>query len=479
MLRSLRFRLILTTLVVLAVVVTALALISRRATVMQLDDFVEMDAGRRLDRAAEVLARHYRRSGSWTGVDSILASMRGLGGEPLLLVDRDGAPIASTVPDFEGARVEIGAEHELRMEWTETRAGDREQVRRFMMIKGPHIILTADGGAPVGTLYLTPVGMERDRKVMVGAVNRWLVLAVVAAGLLGITLTLALSRRILGPVEALTVAARRMETGDFSRRVDIRTGDEIGQLAHAMNAMADSVVKAEALRRNLVGDVAHELRTPLTNIRCQLEALQDGLARPDRATIDSLHEETMLLSRLIEDLQEMALAEAGGLNLAPETLSVSSEIRKATAALEPRAAAAGITLRTTVPEDIPAIRADARRLAQVLRNLLENSLTHTPEGGEVEATATASNGSVEIAVRDTGRGIPAEHLPYVFERFYRVDVSRNRATGGSGLGLAIVKQLVLAQGGSIRAESQPGRGSRFTVTFPIAAGADPSHELNN
>jgi signal transduction histidine kinase len=471
MLRSLRFRLILTTLIVLAVVVTALALISRRATVMQLDDFVEMDAGRRLDRAAEVLARHYRHSGSWTGVDSILASMRGLGGEPLLLVDRDGAPIASTVPDFEGADVEIGPGHELRMEWTGRGEGDHEQVRRFLMIKGgPHIVLTADGGVPVGTLYLTPMGMERDRKIMVGAVNRWLVLAVVAAGLLGITLTLALSRRILGPVEALTDAARRMETGDFSRRVDIRTGDEIGQLAHAFNAMADSVVNAETLRRNLVGDVAHELRTPLTNIRCQLEALQDGLARPDRAIIDSLHEETMLLSRLIEDLQEMALAEAGGLNLSPEALSVHSEIRKATSALEPRATAAGITLRTTVPEDIPAVRADARRLAQVLRNLLENSLTHTPEGGEVEATATALNGSVEITVRDTGRGIPAEHLPYVFERFYRVDVSRNRATGGSGLGLAIVKQLVLAQGGAIRVESEPGRGSRFTVTFPLAAG---------
>jgi signal transduction histidine kinase len=277
----------------------------------------------------------------------------------------------------------------------------------------------------------------------------------------------ALSRRIFGPVEALTRAARRMEGGDLSQRVAIRSPDEIGELAHAFNSLAGALERGEILRRGMVSDVAHELRTPLTNIRCQIESLQDGLVTADRAALDSLHDETMLLSRLVEDLQELSLAEAGGIRLDLTRVSVDDAVRSAAGAIAPRAREANVRL-VIEPGEAPKARADPNRVAQVLRILLDNAVAHTPSGGEIRVRTLAAEG-VRVEVSDTGAGIPREHLPHIFERFYRADPSRARETGGAGLGLAIARQLAQAQGGSISVESDPGRGTTFTVTLPRAS----------
>jgi signal transduction histidine kinase len=234
-----------------------------------------------------------------------------------------------------------------------------------------------------------------------------------------------------------------------------------------MNEMADDIERVESLRRQMVTDVAHELRTPLTNIRCQLEALQDGIIGAEPAVIDSLHDEVLHLNRLIDDLQDLAVAEGGELSLLPAPVDLSGEVRRALTALEPRARAAGVRLRAAIPDDM-LVHADPRRLGQVLRNLLDNALTHTPEAGFVEVEASRARGEVEVRVRDSGVGIPVEHLPFVFERFYRADPSRSRDTGGFGLGLSIVKQLVEAHGGRVGVTSVVGEGTTFTFTLPEA-----------
>jgi signal transduction histidine kinase len=305
-----------------------------------------------------------------------------------------------------------------------------------------------------------------EQRQFFGSVDRWIFGGVAVAGTLALAATAALSRRILRPVEELTAAARRMERGDLKARVDVRSADEIGQLARAFNAMAETRSRSEDLRRRMVADIAHELRTPLTNLGAQVEAMEDGLLPANAGTLSSLREETGLLARLVDDLQDLALAEAGQLRLDLSRVSVEETARAAIAALRPSAAAAAVELESEIEANLPPARADRERLAQILRNLLANAITHSPRGGAVRLAARRDGERLEIAVSDDGPGIAPEHRERIFDRFYRVDPSRSRATGGAGLGLAIVRQLARAQGGDARAESEPGRGARFIVTLP-------------
>jgi signal transduction histidine kinase len=264
-----------------------------------------------------------------------------------------------------------------------------------------------------------------------------------------------------------------MEEGDLTQRVPVGSPDEIGELARAFNAMAESLGRTERLRRTLVTDVAHELRTPLTNVRGYLEALRDGVAEPTPALIASLHDEAVLLGRLVEDLQELTLAEAGQLHLDRAVWTLDDLVGSAVELARPRALEKGVALRAEFPPDLPAVDVDRTRIGQVLRNLLGNAITHTDAGGEIVVSAARGHGEVEVRVHDTGAGIPPEHLPHVFERFYRADRSRARATGGAGIGLAIVKELVQAHGGRVGIDSAPGRGTTVTFTLPSATAPAP------
>jgi signal transduction histidine kinase len=324
--------------------------------------------------------------------------------------------------------------------------------------RGPPIVIRRTQGA----------GPDPIAAAFISTVNRALLLAVAAAGLAAVLLTSILSRRILLPVEALTAAARRLERGDLSQRVQVQSKDEIGALGHAFNAMADGLARLEHLRRNMVTDVAHELRTPLTNIRGYLEALRDGVAQPSPALIGSLHEEAMLLNHLIDDLQELALAEAGQLRLVRQPVALDETIAQAVHAVQPAIFEKRLTISVDLPTELPIVQADAERIGQVVRNLLNNAITHTAAGGHIGVAATVNTTEVSVSVHDTGSGIAAEHLPYIFERFYRADQSRSRATGGAGLGLAIVKQLVEAHGGRIQVRSSAGHGSSFSFSLPLS-----------
>jgi signal transduction histidine kinase len=285
---------------------------------------------------------------------------------------------------------------------------------------------------------------------------------------IAVALTFILSRRTLAPVKALTVASERLGRGDFSQRVQIKDRGELGELARTFNSMAGDLERAEKLRQNMVADVAHELRTPLSNIQGYMEALRDGIMKPDKKTIRSLYEEASLLSRLVDDLQELSLAEAGELKLARQSEDIGELIRQAAAAVEAKERAKGLSLAVELPEKLPPVNIDSRRIGEVLRNLLENAVAHTGKGDTVTVAARQMDKLVEISVTDTGEGIPAKELPNIFERFYRVDKSRTRATGGSGLGLTIARRLVEAHGGKIEVQSEPGKGSRFAFTVPVS-----------
>jgi signal transduction histidine kinase len=310
--------------------------------------------------------------------------------------------------------------------------------------------------------------LPSDREqLFVAAVTRSLVMGVLVGGAVAVALALVFGRALLGQIGALTQAARRMERGDLSQRVVVQSRDEIGQLAHAFNAMADGLARNEQLRRTMVTDVAHELRTPLTNLRGYLEAVRDGVTEPRPEVIESLYEEAMLLHHLVDDLQDLALSEAGRLKLSRERIDVQDVLLSAGQSVQPRALAQGVQLSLQGGPSL-AVDADPQRLGQVLRNLLANAIAYTPPGGQVALQAEALAEGVRIEVRDTGCGIAPEHVPNVFERFYRVDASRARATGGAGIGLAVVKQLVDAHGGGVSVSSEPGRGSCFRVTLPYA-----------
>ncbi len=443
--RSLRLRLFLAFIALVTVTLGAVALFASRTTSSQFQRYLEHGAMMRRRRLEALLAVYYTQAHGWTGVQPLVEEMEQIGGERVVLVDEAGRIIADS------SRKLIG--QPIGRNWA------------------PPEALISAGGQKVGSIFVNPPGGPPggpNEGTFLGSVNRSLMVAVGAAVVAAVLLTSLLSRRILAPVEALTRVARRMEKGDLSQRVQVRSQDEIGQLAHAFNAMADGLAHIEELRRNMVSDIAHELRTPLANLRGYLEALSDGIVEPSPELLRSLHEESLLLSRLVDDLQELALADAGKLTLVRQPTALAAIVQQAVNGLLPQASAKGLGIRADLPEGLPAVDVDARRVGQVLRNLLENAVAYTPGGGEAIVTARAAEGAVEVSVRDTGEGIGAEHLPYIFERFYRADKSRARATGGAGLGLAIARQLVEAHGGRIWAESEVGKGSVFTFTLPIA-----------
>ena len=299
--------------------------------------------------------------------------------------------------------------------------------------------------------------------------QRSLVIAGVGAGIAGLLIVTLFTREALSPIRSLTAGARRLGGGDLSYRVPSNRKDEVGELASTFNEMATTLERAEVHRRNMTADIAHELRTPLTNIRGYIEAIRDGVLEPDASTIETLHQQTVHLSRLVEDLRVLSIADAGALRLDREDEDLATIARDTVNSFKPRAAEMGIAIVFDFAAGLPKANVDRTRIGQVIANLVENALTNTPGGGTVTVSVRQSaSGALELAVEDTGPGIPAEVLPRVFDQFYRVDKSRSRSTGGAGIGLTIVRKLVEAHGGTVRAESRPGEGARFVVTLPSA-----------
>lgn len=296
------------------------------------------------------------------------------------------------------------------------------------------------------------------------------------AGALGAGLALVIARWVARgmtqPLRDMAGAARAMETGDYSGRVQTWSVDEVGQLAQAFNRMSGELEQLEQLRRDLVANVSHELKTPISALRAHLENLLDGVERPDPETLQVMLGQTERLGRLVDQLLDLSRLESGDVPLHREELALGPLVSEVLSEIEISRGGRGVELRRAIPEDLPRVFADRERIHQVLFNLLDNAVQFTPAGGNVTVTADRHNGSVDVHVADTGSGIPEEHLPRVFERFYRVDPARSQKEGGTGIGLAIARSVVEAHGGRIWAESRPGQGSVFTFELPVATPAD-------
>jgi two-component system sensor histidine kinase BaeS len=291
-----------------------------------------------------------------------------------------------------------------------------------------------------------------------------------AATALGVLLIAALvmvfaGRRLVRPIVALTGAAQRMRNGDHAARVPVTGKDEVSRLGHAFNAMAESIQQHDHQRKAMVSDVAHELRTPLANIKGYLVASEDGVVPLDRELVTSLLEETELLEHLVADLQDLALADAGMLRLHKAPRDLSELAQQVVSAHRHAAETAGVSL-TADAEDVAIAPVDSARIRQALGNLVSNAIRFTPSDGNVVVGVRRVADGYNLTVTDNGTGIADEHLPHLFDRFYRAEQSRSRTTGGSGLGLAITKHLAEAHGGRITVTSRLGSGSVFTIWIP-------------
>jgi signal transduction histidine kinase len=425
-------------------VVTIYFFVSERIAV-EMEYYETISAQYRSDQILSRLYLYYWNKLSWEGVQSVVEDTARVSGTHIILVAANGTVMGDSKGGLLGTNYTDSSGSPLEMSLGTQSLGK--------------VYISSD---PAAEPYVAPFLRLST------SINRFLLLGGSLAIVIALLLTFVLSRRMTSPIGALAKAARRLGRGDLSQRVQLQGEGEVAALAQAFNTMATDLEHAEQLRRNMVADVAHELRTPLSNIQGYLEAIHDRVIKPDAATIRSLSEETALLSRLVNELQELSLAEAGELKLVYQAEDITNLIKQAVTPWQPKVTAKEISLSLDLPDNLPLVSIDWQRVNQVLHNLLENAVAHTHKGGTISVAAITQGDWVVVSVSDTGEGIPAEDLPHIFERFYRVDKSRARATGGSGLGLTIAKRLVEAHGGTITVQSELGKGSRFSFTLPIA-----------
>jgi signal transduction histidine kinase len=462
--RSLRVHLLLMFMLVTIIAIGAVTLLISQATIGAFQQYIRYQQESDQQLITRILTTYRQNPQKGQALVEQIAHTDNI---RMLVIDHTQHAVADSNRQLTGQVLTITTLMALEHENAAPSAGNASSAIVLPPPQPIRIISTDNSGLSFGSVPLS-IGKGSPEETFFATINSALVQAVIIAGLVALLLALVLSNTILKPIRALTLAASRMEQGDLSQRVQIKTKDEIGGLAHAFNTMAQSLDRSEQLRRNLISDVAHELRTPLTNIRGYLEALQDEVIEPNPTLIASLYEEAVILSRLVTDLQDLTLAEAGQLHLQRAPIALQDLISNAVNSLALQARSKNLSLRVDVPSDVPLVEADPQRVGQILRNLLSNAIKHTLAGGEICVSAYTVGQEVEVRVKDTGVGIAAEHLPFLFKRFYRADPSRARATGGTGLGLAIVEQLVRAHGGRVEVESQVGQGTCFTFTLPVS-----------
>ncbi len=510
---SLFFRLLGAFALVILAVALVVSFLSNRAAVGEFRLYTTRSSQLWAQRLAPLLADYYARTGSWDDVMTVIQAPMGM-----MMPGMTGQPGGMMGPGMMSDMMSRGMTGG-RWSWEKARDGDWDM---WTMMGQRLILVDAQGrvvsdtigeligkplsaqqmseGVPIivngqqaGTLIVASIdagGSTTPAGQFLDSLNRSILLAGLVAGVIALALGSFLFFQLTAPIRQLTVAARAVAAGDLSHRVPVRTQDELGELAQAFNTMAESLAQAEEQRRHMVADIAHELRTPLSVIQGNLEAMLDGVLPLDAEQVASVHEETLLLSRLVADLRLLSLAEAGQLKLERTETDLAELIRKVVDLMHPPAQDKGITLEADLPPSLPLVFVDADRVHQIISNLVSNALRYTPAGGTVtvrgfvvpdgllpapRSVVVSGQPSLVVTVTDTGPGIAPEDLPHIFDRFYRADKSRARASGGSGLGLAIVKQLVEAHGGQVWAESpvfdQPAEaryGTRISFSLPVA-----------
>lgn len=414
----------------------------------------------------QTLASYYVSRGSWEGVGNLLERVARA---PTGMMSRMPGPGLTLPRDFELQIVLADAKGRVLYDRVQMRTG-----RRLTRDEAAAALDIEVNGQLVGRLVVavpiqSAIFGPLERRFF-DRVRELLLAGAALAGVLGVLLGVAFSRNLSAPLQRLADAARAVANRDFSRRVEVGGSAEVAQVSQAFNEMAAALQQGEELRKNLVADIAHELRTPLSVLQGNLQAILDDVYPLDKAEISQLYDQTRLLSRLVEDLRELALADAGQLHMNLQPTDIGQVLHTTCDHVAPAAEALGVALTTEIPRGLPLVQADPDRVAQVLHNLLSNALRYTPPGKSVTVSAAAKGATVEVTVADTGEGIAPGDLPHIFDRFWKADHSRTRgdpSLSGSGLGLSIAQSLVKAQGGRIWAESTLGQGATFHFTLPV------------
>ena len=461
--RSLALKLLLAFLAVSLTVAVLGAAIIHLTTQRQFADLTLNNARQVfIDRAVT----YYRATGSWRGFTRFLFQ-----GQPQQPRQQPGnlqrtpkPPLA--VPNPDRAYVFLLADSDGRVVVPAKPYGAGEILPQEVLAEGTPIEID---GETVGTVIATgdPPPLAQREIQFLQSSRRSLFYATLAAVAIALVLSLILTRGLTRPLRKLSAGMQVTAQGELGHQVEVRSRDEIGQLAQAFNQMSAELARLNDQRRQMTADIAHDLRSPLTVIAGYVESMRDGVLAPSPERLETIQDEVQHLQRLVEDLRTLSLADAGELSLQRVDVAPDALLKQVQAAYRHPAEKKGITLRMEAGPDLPDIYVDPDRIFQVLANLVSNAIRHTTAGGAVTLSGKlfAAN-SLQFTVMDTGSGVPAEDLPRIFDRFYRVDDSRHGGEGESGLGLAIAKSIVEMHGGSISAASDgPGMGSRFTVTL--------------
>lgn len=458
-----RLRLFLSFFLIVIGTTSVVVIIARQTAAQEVRAFMLRGGMAGLDELALELEEYYLAQGSWSGVDSLLSmpghmqrrgqgmgpgNMAGMMNQRLRLADVEGELIIDTAGEsLPGSRL-----------------SEAELGKALPLMNGRQTIgyLLAEGGASFS---------NTDEQILIRRLNRAALTGGLIAAGLALFMALFLSGQLTHPIRLITLAAGRLGQGDLAQRVPVQGNDELAQLAESFNRMAASLQQANESRRAMTADIAHELRNPLAIQRASLEALLDGIYPLTLENLAPILDQNVLLTRLVDDLRTLALAEGGQLTLERIPVDFQNLVEQAARRFQPQAEARQIllTVETTHQPEIPfpELKLDPQRIEQVLNNLLSNAIRHTPDGGKITFNISHTKENVILQLRDSGPGIPKEALPYIFDRFFRADRSRTRSEGGTGLGLAIARQLVIAHGGTLSARNHPSGGAEFTLTLPV------------
>jgi signal transduction histidine kinase len=449
--RSLTWKLTLFVIGVSLLSITIVFLLARWITVREFDRLVIAQT------RSDVIARartHYQQVGSWQGVIDVMPRPGREGAPPPPPGQTPPRPFA--ILDQQGCVVLPAGRFDLGDCNPSMGPEEREP-------------LVLDD-QPIGTLITvnTNPGLNRVEAAYLMRTNRAILWSAVGATLLAVMVGLVTARTLVRPLQRLTTAIHAMTAGDLHQEVPIQSQDEIGELARAFNQMSADLARANQARRQMTADIAHDLRNPLMVMIGYLEAMRDGVLEPTPKRLATLYDEAHHLQHLVNDLRTLSLADAGELTLQREVISPTDLLLRAYRAWLSQARQRDIALLCRAPEGLPAVSVDAERINQVLNNLISNALRYTPPDGRIVLAAQQQGDQIVLTVQDNGTGIAADHLPFIFDRFYRADPARTETGGESGLGLAIARSIVETHGGTLRVTSLGvGQGTTFSLHLPL------------
>ena len=442
----------------LSIGIVSVAVISITATWNTRQEFIKFLTDQNQSSIVSSLTSYYQLNGSWNGVDIFLFQGEnrpdpgmgmGMGQgshmgmmQPFTLADKNGYVIVANGRYIAGEKI---SENELEL----------------------GISLT-DNGQVIGILIPTRAPFQGSQRELefIERTNLILLYGALVGAVIALFLGIFLSRTITRPIRELTNATHAVSEGDLSQQVPVRSKDELGELAKAFNKMSSELSRSVNTRKQMTADIAHELRTPLSLILGHAEAVHDGVLPPSMENFEIIREEATRLEHLVDDLRTLSLADAGELSINLQSIEPERLLQEVASLYQYQTQSKNIALEMEIASPLPPLEVDPGRMTQVITNILDNAMRHTPEGGRIILSAKQEGDNVELAIQDSGPGLPPQEIERIFERFYRADSSRQRGDGGSGLGLAIAKSIVQAHNGQLSAESEAGKGLKIKISLP-------------